>query len=100
MVDGRIPIQVVNDALDSGFESEDFDTIGGLVLGQLGRVAEVGDEVRVNGHTLRVDEIDGSRVAQVQGLQPQRPEAVRRRHRRAGREKSRNALKFSGGRAV
>ena len=68
MVDGRLPIQVVNEALDSGFESEDFDTIGGLVLGQLGRVPEVGDEVRVDGHTLRVDDIDGSRVAQVQVL--------------------------------
>ncbi len=64
-VDGRIPIQVVNDALDAGFESEDFDTIGGLVLGHLGRPPEVGDEVRADGHTLRVDEIDGPRVAQV-----------------------------------
>jgi len=27
--DGRVPIQAVNEALDSGFESEDFDTIGG-----------------------------------------------------------------------
>jgi CBS domain containing-hemolysin-like protein len=64
-IDGRIPIGVVNDALGSEFESEDFDTIGGLVLGQLGRVPEVGDEVRVDGFLLRVDEVDGPRVAQV-----------------------------------
>jgi len=64
-VDGRIPIGVVNEALGSEFESEDFDTIGGLVLGRLGRVPEVGDEVRADGHVLRVDEVDGPRVAQV-----------------------------------
>jgi CBS domain containing-hemolysin-like protein len=64
-IDGRIPIGVVNDALGSSFESEDFDTIGGLVLGNLGRVPEVGDEIRLDGYLLRVDEVDGPRVAQV-----------------------------------
>lgn len=64
-VDGRLPIQVVNNALDSEFESDDFETIGGLVLGLLGRPPEVGDEVRSDGHVLRVDETDGPRVAQV-----------------------------------
>jgi CBS domain containing-hemolysin-like protein len=64
-VDGRIPINVVNDALDTSFESEDFDTIGGLVLGELGRAPEVGDEVLLESHLLRVDEVDGSRVSQI-----------------------------------
>ena len=64
-VDGRIPINVVNDALDARFESEDFDTIGGLVLGHLGRAPEPGDEVLLDRHLLRVDEVDGSRVAQL-----------------------------------
>jgi CBS domain containing-hemolysin-like protein len=64
-IDGRIPIGVVNEALGSEFESEDFDTIGGLVLGSLGRVPEVGDEIHFDGYLLRVDEVDGPRVAQV-----------------------------------
>jgi CBS domain containing-hemolysin-like protein len=64
-IDGRIPIGVVNEALGSSFESEDFDTIGGLILGHLGRVPEVGDEVRLDGYVLRVDEVDGPRIAQV-----------------------------------
>jgi CBS domain containing-hemolysin-like protein len=64
-IDGRIPIGVVNEALGSAFESEDFDTIGGLVLGYLGRPPEVGDEVRLDGYLLSVDEVDGPRVAQV-----------------------------------
>jgi magnesium and cobalt exporter, CNNM family len=64
-IDGRIPIGVVNEALGSEFESEDFDTIGGLVLGHLGRAPEGGDEIRLNGYLLCVDEVDGPRVAQV-----------------------------------
>jgi CBS domain containing-hemolysin-like protein len=64
-IDGRAPIQLANEALDSGFESEDFDTIGGLVLGHLGRPPEVGDEIILDGYVLRVDEVDGPRVAQV-----------------------------------
>ncbi|MDQ3236973.1 MAG: hemolysin family protein [Actinomycetota bacterium] len=64
-VDGRVPIGVVNDSLGSGLASEDFDTIGGLVLGQLGRAPETGDEVSLDGHTLRVEETDGPRVARV-----------------------------------
>ena len=64
-VDGGTPIHDVNDAVGSGFESEDFETIGGLVLGALGRVPEVGDEVVLDGHALCVDEVDGPRVARV-----------------------------------
>jgi CBS domain containing-hemolysin-like protein len=62
-IDGRLPIRDVNEALGSEFESEDFDTIGGLVLGHLGRAPEVGDELVLDGHVFRVNEVDGTRVA-------------------------------------
>jgi CBS domain containing-hemolysin-like protein len=74
-VDGRIPISVVNEALEASFESEDFDTIGGLVLGQLGRAPEEGDEVLVDGHLMRVDRVEGSRVSRLE------IEAVQQRRR-------------------
>jgi Mg2+/Co2+ transporter CorC len=45
-IDSRTSIQRVNETLGSKFESEDFDTIGGLVLEHLGRAPKVGDEVR------------------------------------------------------
>ena len=64
-IDGRVSIADVNEALESGFESDDFDTIGGLILGELGRCPEVGDEVVLEGYSLRVDEVDGPRVAGV-----------------------------------
>ena len=64
-VDGRISIGTVNEVVGSDFESEDFDTIGGLVLGAIGRAPEIGDEVHLDGYLLRVEETDGPRVARV-----------------------------------
>lgn len=40
----------------------DWDSVGGLVFSELGRVPEVGDEVPVDGVVLRVEKMDGRRV--------------------------------------
>jgi len=64
-MDGLTPIEEANRALGSRFESEDFGTVGGLVFGHLGRAPKAGDEVRLDGHLLTVEEIDGPRVARV-----------------------------------
>ncbi|HEY6581979.1 MAG TPA: hemolysin family protein [Rubrobacter sp.] len=76
LTDGRISINEVNETLGTGFESQDFETVGGLVLGHLGRVPEKGDEVRIDGHLLRVDETDGPRIAQIiiRGADKESPE--------------------------
>ena len=71
VTDGRISINEVNEALGTGFESENFETVGGLVLGHLGRVPETGDEVRIDGRLLRVDETDGPRIARIQIRKPE-----------------------------
>jgi CBS domain containing-hemolysin-like protein len=62
-VDGRIPITDVNDYFDLDLPHEDFDTIGGFVLGSLGRPPEPGDVVPADGVTLRVKSVDGPRVS-------------------------------------
>jgi len=62
-VDGRIPITDVNDYFDLNLPHEDFDTIGGFVLGSLGRPPEPGDVVPADGVTLRVKSVDGPRVS-------------------------------------
>ena len=71
LTDGRISINEVNEALGTDFESEDFETVGGLVLGHLGRVPETGDEVRIDDHLLRVDQTDGPRIARIQIREPE-----------------------------
>jgi CBS domain containing-hemolysin-like protein len=65
LTDGRISINEVNDTLGTDFESQDFETVGGLVLGHLGRVPEAGDEIHIDGYLLRVDQTEGPRIAQV-----------------------------------
>jgi magnesium and cobalt exporter, CNNM family len=62
-VDGRIPITEVNDHFDLDLPHEDFDTIGGFILGSLGRPPEVGDTVEAEGATLNVKSVDGPRVS-------------------------------------
>ncbi|HLM76964.1 MAG TPA: hemolysin family protein [Rubrobacteraceae bacterium] len=63
-IDGRIPITAVNDYFSLDLPNEDFDTIGGYILGSLGRPPEPGDTVElVDGATLRVKSVDGPRVS-------------------------------------
>lgn len=47
-------------------EDEDVDTIGGLVVKLLGRLAEVGDTVSHLGLTFTVKEIDGARITKLE----------------------------------
>ena len=62
-IDGRIPITDVNEYFHLDLPHEDFDTIGGYVLGALGRPPEPGDMVEADGSTLRVKSVDGPRVS-------------------------------------
>lgn len=62
-VDGRIPITDVNDRFDLDLPHEDFDTIGGYILGSLGRPPETGDTIEADGVTIHVKTVDGPRVS-------------------------------------
>ncbi|WP_029067874.1 hemolysin family protein [Jonesia quinghaiensis] len=42
-----------------------YETVAGFVLAQLGRLAEVGDEISVDSRTIRVVEVDGRRITAV-----------------------------------
>jgi CBS domain containing-hemolysin-like protein len=62
-VDGRIPITEVNEYFGLDLPHEDFDTIGGFVLGALGRPPEPEDTVEADGVLLHVKSVDGPRVS-------------------------------------
>jgi CBS domain containing-hemolysin-like protein len=62
-VDGRIPIIDVNERFKLDLPHEDFDTIGGYILGSLGRPPETGDTVEADGATMQVKSVDGPRVS-------------------------------------
>lgn len=65
LIDGLVTLEEVNDALGLALQDDDYDTLGGLVLGRLGRMAQGGDEVEVEGVRLRVEAMDGRRIALV-----------------------------------
>ncbi|KTG08465.1 cobalt transporter [Haloprofundus marisrubri] len=64
-LDGRVTIDEVNETLGTHFESDEFDTIGGLVLSELGRAPKHGDQVVVDGYTLTVESVDGTRITDI-----------------------------------
>ena len=65
LFDARVSIRDVNDTLDLDIEDEDFDTLGGLLYHELGKVPNVGDEVRVDGALVEVLTTTGRRVRKV-----------------------------------
>ncbi len=73
-IDGRIPISDVNDYFNLDLPNEDFDTIGGYVLGSLGRPPEPGDTVDADSGTLRVKSVDGPRVSMLTFERGERPD--------------------------
>jgi CBS domain containing-hemolysin-like protein len=64
-IDGGVSLSDVSDVLDGDFESQEVETIAGLVLGQLNRAAEAGDRVEIDGHVVEVTSVEGSRITTV-----------------------------------
>ena len=65
-VDGMIDIETLDKELSIGLpESEDYESLGGLIITQIGRVAVVGDEFMLNDVRLKVLEVDKMRVSKV-----------------------------------
>lgn len=62
VVDGGVPIQEVNERLNIEFETDEVETIGGFVFGQLGREPQIADEIEKSGYVLHVDAIDNARI--------------------------------------
>ncbi|MBL8045085.1 MAG: HlyC/CorC family transporter [Anaerolineales bacterium] len=65
LVEGLALIETVNEALGLSLKDEYYDTIAGYALGRLGRMAKVGDVVEADGLRLRVEALDGLRIARV-----------------------------------
>ncbi len=62
---GAVALAELADFLDVELPVELYDSIGGFVFGELGRLPKVGDDVRFEGGNVRVLAMDGRRVARV-----------------------------------
>lgn len=65
IVDARVAIDDLSEMFDIQIKKNDFDSIGGLIINELGRIPSVGDNVRVNGITLKVLSVAGRRIKKV-----------------------------------
>jgi CBS domain containing-hemolysin-like protein len=72
LIDGLTQIEDVNNRLGLDLHDEYYDTIAGYMLGRLGRMARVGDTVEAGRVRLKVEALDGLRIARV-SLYPLQP---------------------------
>lgn len=65
IVEGAMKLDDLNDMLDLNLESEDYDSIGGLIIGQLEHLPEQGEEVLYENLRLIVDQVEKNRIDKV-----------------------------------
>jgi CBS domain containing-hemolysin-like protein len=62
LVPGSMKLDDLNDALELSLTSEDYDSLGGLVMEQLDRLPRTGDVVHLEGVTLQVEGMKKNRI--------------------------------------
>ena len=66
LVDGSLNLDEVNEACDTHFDSEDFESIGGLVLGECHGVPALHQVLQIDNVLLTIQAIDKNRIVQLQ----------------------------------
>jgi len=64
-VDAKMPIDEVNELLETNLPHEEWNTVGGLVFGLTGRVPTVGEVVRFDGLEFTTERVSGRRIQKV-----------------------------------
>jgi putative hemolysin len=64
-VNGRMPIDELNELLHADLPDEDWDTVGGLVLSLLGHVPAEGEAAQWDGYRFRAEKVQGRRIGRV-----------------------------------
>jgi len=65
VLDGRVSVDDVNELLKLDIAADDYDTIGGYVLNQLGAAPKVGATLKLGNAELRVEAVQGTRIKKV-----------------------------------
>jgi CBS domain containing-hemolysin-like protein len=65
VVDGRMSLEEVNEAMGLNLPTGEVDTVGGFVYALLGRVPQQGETVTVDDVALVVEKLEGRRIARV-----------------------------------
>lgn len=65
IVSGSVRLDDVNDLIGTAIESEEFDSVGGFIIGQLGRFPDAGENVQYNNIKFVIEAIDKNRIKKV-----------------------------------
>lgn len=65
LVDGSTKIDDLNEMIGTNIESEDFESVGGYVIGVLGYIPEQGETVAHEGVTFTIEELDKNRISRL-----------------------------------
>ena len=65
IVDGSARLDDISDLVGVNMESQEFDSIGGLIIGELGRFPENKEEVNIGNIRFVVEEVDKNRIKKV-----------------------------------
>jgi CBS domain containing-hemolysin-like protein len=69
VVRGEVNIDEVNDALKIDLpEGEEFETIAGFIFNRAGRLVEQGEEIVYDGVTIRVEQVENTRIMEARVL--------------------------------
>ena len=75
LIEGSMKLDDINDALDTSLDSEDYDSIAGIIIEALDRLPEDGEEVTLkNGIQLKVQGVEQNRIVNVLMTLPDDPE--------------------------
>ena len=64
-IDGLTLVNDINDQFGLHIDQDTFTTLGGYVMGRIGRRAHIGDAIEVEGRVMKVLALDGLRVSRV-----------------------------------
>lgn len=62
MINAMLRIDEMNEIFNMNISEEEIETIGGLILKELGRVAVVGDQVHIDSFLFTVESTEGARI--------------------------------------
>jgi len=62
---GRIGLDIFNDVMETDIATENADTIGGYIYGEIGDVPLGGEKINADGVVLTVDQVVGRRISKV-----------------------------------
>lgn len=68
LVEGSTKISDVNDILDFELESEEFDSIGGYIIGYIKHIPEENELIEVDGIKFNIESVDKNRIKKIRIL--------------------------------